>query len=70
MQIHEKAKPFVEWLKQAEEEESDDDKSDISIEYNDRPSVATQKPKENSQKASNDTGINDENDDDLNIDDI
>lgn len=38
-EIHEKAKPFIQWLKEAEEEESseeNDDDSEVEIEYNDR----------------------------------
>lgn len=39
--IHEKAKPFVQWLKEADEESSDDeeDDSDLEIEYDDRARV-------------------------------
>lgn len=39
-EIHEKAKPFIQWLQEAEEEESsDEDESDVEIEYNDRAKV-------------------------------
>lgn len=42
-EIHEKAKPFIQWLKEAEEEESseeeDDEDSEVEIEYNDRARV-------------------------------
>ncbi|XP_018782811.1 PREDICTED: eukaryotic translation initiation factor 5 [Bactrocera latifrons] len=41
-EIHEKVKPFIQWLKEAEEEESseeDEDDSDVEIEYNDRARV-------------------------------
>lgn len=47
-EIHNKAAPFVKWLKEAEEEESDstegDEESDVEIEYNDRAQVAPLKP--------------------------
>lgn len=36
-QIHEKAQPFVKWLQEAEEEDSsEEDDSDVEIEYDDR----------------------------------
>uniref|UniRef100_A0A0K8TRP3 Eukaryotic translation initiation factor 5 n=1 Tax=Tabanus bromius TaxID=304241 RepID=A0A0K8TRP3_TABBR len=42
-EIHEKAKPFIQWLQEAEEEESSDEEegedSDVEIEYNDRARV-------------------------------
>ncbi|XP_013104738.2 eukaryotic translation initiation factor 5 [Stomoxys calcitrans] len=42
-EIHEKAKPFIQWLKEAEEEDSseeeDDEDSEVEIEYNDRARV-------------------------------
>lgn len=38
--IHEKAKPFVQWLRDAEEESSEEeDDSDLEIEYDDRARV-------------------------------
>lgn len=38
-EIHEKAKPFVQWLQEAEEEESSDEESDVEIEYDDRAKI-------------------------------
>ncbi|XP_019893206.2 eukaryotic translation initiation factor 5 [Musca domestica] len=42
-EIHEKAKPFIQWLKEAEEEDSseeeDEEDSEVEIEYNDRARV-------------------------------
>ncbi|XP_037935439.1 eukaryotic translation initiation factor 5 [Teleopsis dalmanni] len=41
-EIHEKAKPFIQWLQEAEEEDSSDEEendSDLEIEYNDRARV-------------------------------
>lgn len=68
--IHDKAKPFIDWLKQAEEEESDDE-DDITIEYNDRiddsKSMKVKETKNNSVKGEKPT---DDIDDDVNIDDI
>lgn len=37
--IHEKAKPFIQWLREADEESSEEDDSDLEIEYNDRAPV-------------------------------
>lgn len=43
-EIHEKATPFIKWLKEAEEEESsDDDDDDVEIEYDDRAKVEIRK---------------------------
>ncbi|XP_067635976.1 eukaryotic translation initiation factor 5 [Eurosta solidaginis] len=41
-EIHEKVKPFIQWLKEAEEEESSEEEendSDVEIEYNDRARI-------------------------------
>lgn len=41
-EIHDKAQPFIQWLKEAEEEDSseeDDEDSEVEIEYNDRARV-------------------------------
>jgi translation initiation factor 5 len=38
-EIHEKAKPFVQWLQEAEEEESSEEESDVEIEYDDRAKI-------------------------------
>lgn len=38
--IHKKAEPFIQWLREADEESSEDeDDSDLEIEYNDRARV-------------------------------
>ncbi|XP_045481048.1 eukaryotic translation initiation factor 5 [Harmonia axyridis] len=46
-EIHDKAAPFVKWLKEAEEEESDSEESesDVEIEYNDRAQISPLKQK-------------------------
>lgn len=72
-EIHEKAKPFIQWLKEAEEEESeeDDDDSDVEIEYNDRARVEPLKAAivtaATAKKIIND---DDDEGDDIDIDDI
>lgn len=65
--IHEKAKPFIQWLKEADEESSDDDDdSDVEIEYDDRarieslrPTVVTKKPAAHEDEDGNDIDIDD-----------
>lgn len=68
--IHEKAKPFIQWLREADEESSEEeDDSDLEIEYNDRARVEplrAEKPAPVVKKAA----AGDEEDDDLDIDDI
>lgn len=44
-QIHDKAKPFIKWLQEAEEEESDEDSEDVEIEYDDRAKIDSLKSK-------------------------
>lgn len=70
-QIHEKAKPFIQWLQEAEEEEDSSDDSDFEVEYNDRAKVEPLK-KEVVQKASaiQKEQEEEEDGDDLNIDEI
>lgn len=45
--IHDKAAPFIKWLKEAEEEESDSEESesDVEIEYDDRAQISPMKKK-------------------------
>lgn len=47
-EIHNKAEPFIKWLKEAEEEDSSESEEesdeDVEIEYNDRPPVTSLKP--------------------------
>jgi translation initiation factor 5 len=67
-QIHDKAAPFIKWLKEAEEE-SEDSESDVEIGFDDRAKVDSLKvnvvkPTTPAKPAE------DEGDDDLNIDDI
>lgn len=68
--IHEKAKPFIQWLKEADEESSEEeDDSDLEIEYNDRARV---EPLRNAKPApmAKKPVHNDGEDEDLDIDDI
>lgn len=72
-EIHEKAKPFIVWLKEAEEEDSsdeeDDEDSEVEIEYNDRARVEPLKAAVVTQVAKK---VIDEDDDgdEIDIDDI
>lgn len=72
--IHEKAKPFIQWLQEAEEEETDEEDSDVEIEYNDRARVEplrkeTVAPKVDDKKKAN--NVDDDDDaEDIDIDDI
>ncbi|XP_037816603.1 eukaryotic translation initiation factor 5 [Lucilia sericata] len=72
-EIHEKAKPFIQWLKEAEEEDSseeeDDEDSEVEIEYNDRARVEPLKAV--NQVANNKKVIEEEDDgEEIDIDDI
>lgn len=62
--IHEKAKPFIQWLQEAEEEESDD----VEIEYDDRAKIEPLRKEPIKKEAQKPVEEDDEND--LNIDDI
>ncbi|XP_055600744.1 eukaryotic translation initiation factor 5 [Uranotaenia lowii] len=72
--IHEKAQPFIKWLKEAEEEESseEEDDSDVEIEYDDRAKVDAlrKEPSKPDVKKSAKPVDEEEDGDDLNIDDI
>lgn len=68
--IHEKAKPFIQWLREADEESSEDeDDSDLEIEYNDRARVEPLRV-EKSASAVKKSAAHDEEPDDIDIDDI
>lgn len=68
-EIHEKAQPFVKWLKEAEEEESsDEDDDDVEIEYDDRAKVEIRKAAP--AAATNKKVVEDEGEDEIDIDDI
>lgn len=68
--IHKKADPFIQWLREADEESSEDeDDSDLEIEYNDRARVEplrNEKPAPVAKKSM----ANDDEADDVDIDDI
>lgn len=71
-EIHDKAAPFVKWLKEAEEEESsDDDDDDVEIEYDDRAKVEPlRKGVQPSAAATKKQQVQDDDEDDIDIDDI
>lgn len=67
--IHEKAKPFIQWLREADEESSEDeDDSDLEIEYNDRARVEPLRAEKTAPVAKKLAG--NEEADDIDIDDI
>merc|ERR1719158_1432433 len=78
--IHEKVKPFLTWLKEAEEEESDESDEEVELEFDERVHSSGIKEKkeepikngkEDPKKAEVPNGNDDEDeDDDLDIDDI
>lgn len=72
-EIHEKAKPFIQWLKEAEEEESseeEEDDSDVEIEYNDRARVEPLKAAVATTAAAKKIIDDDDEGDEIDIDDI
>jgi translation initiation factor 5 len=82
-QIHKKAEPFLNWLKEAEEESSDEDDDEVPVAFDDRAKISTIKElptnaengnnKNSNSKESTPASKQDEDDDDeddLDIDDI
>jgi len=50
-QIHKKADPFIKWLKEAEEETSDEEEDGVELEFDDRAKISSlQEKKEDSEK--------------------
>lgn len=78
--IHEKVKPFLTWLKEAEEEESDESDEDVELEFDERVHSSGIKEKkeepikngkvEAKKEEVNANGNDEDDDDDLDIDDI
>jgi translation initiation factor 5 len=71
--IHEKAAPFVKWLKEAEEESESDDEEDIELEFDEKAKISTIKetsaePEKVEKKGA--TPAAEEDEDDVDIDDI
>ena len=68
-QIHAKARPFIDWLKTAEEESGEED-DDVEVVYTNRTeeAVLKEEAKKEAQKAAPVT--NDDDDEGLDIDDI
>lgn len=70
-EIHEKAAPFVKWLKEAEEEESSGDgDSDVEIEYDDRAKVESIRKGPATQKPATKKAADDDDGDEIDIDEI
>jgi len=72
--IHDKAAPFIKWLKEAEEETDSEDSDDIDLEFDDRAKISTIKetsaePVKASSPEANGQA-EDEEDDDVDIDNI
>ncbi len=44
-QVHKKAEPFLKWLKEAEEESSEEDEDDVELEFDERAKISTIKEK-------------------------
>ena len=40
-QIHKKADPFIKWLKEAEEETSDEEEDGVELEFDDRAKISS-----------------------------
>ena len=75
--IHEKAQPFIKWLKEAEEESESEEEDGIEVDFDNRAHVSriketsTEPAKETTPDASEQNGDNDEDDeDDVDIDNI
>jgi len=79
--IHEKVKPFITWLKEAEEEESDESDEEVELEFDERvhssgikekkeEPIKNGKAEENKVATTNGNNEEDDDDDDLDIDDI
>lgn len=69
--IHEKAVPFIKWLQEAEEEDSsDEDDSDLEIEYNDRARVEPLRKEQPKVAEKKKTQDDDDGAEEIDIDDI
>jgi translation initiation factor 5 len=82
-QIHKKAEPFLNWLKEAEEESSDEDDDEDEVRFDDREKISSIKEIKTNAENSNNKNSNskestpaskqdedDDDEDDLDIDDI
>lgn len=73
--IHKKAEPFIKWLKEADEE-SEDEESDVELEFDERAKISTIKQVQDKPVNNNTTNgkkeeqENDDDEDDIDIDDI
>lgn len=77
-QIHKKAEPFIVWLKEAEEETSDEEEDGFELEYDDRAKISTikevdveeKKPATTPEKTNGHSKKAEPTQDDVDIDDI
>lgn len=80
-QIHKKAEPVIVWLKEAEEETSDEEEDGFELEYDDRAKISSIKEKKDDEKeeepkavpaknGDNKNKSSGEEEDDVDIDDI
>ena len=70
-QIHDKAKPFIKWLQEAEEESEEDEDSDgVEIEYDDRAEIDSLKSNIVKPVAAMKKPADDDDAEELDIDDI
>jgi len=67
--IHDKAKPFLDWLKTADEESEEEDEDEVEVVYTHRSAAVVQKEAEEKKNLEK-NGAVEEDDDDLDIDDI
>lgn len=68
-EIHDKATPFIKWLKEAEEEEDSSSDDDVEIEYDDRAKVEIRKAP-TAAAAAKKAPAEDDGEDEIDIDDI
>ena len=73
--IHEKAQPFIKWLKEAEEESESEDDDELELEFDSRAHISRIKetstePAKDSTPAKEDKSAEEEDEDDVDIDNI
>merc|ERR1711879_11860 len=49
-QIHKKADPFIKWLKEAEEETSEEDEDEVELEFDDRAKISALQEKKDEKE--------------------
>ena len=73
--IHEKAQPFIKWLKEAEEESESEDDDELELEFDSRAHISRIKetstePAKDSTPAKEDKSAEEDDEDDVDIDNI